>query len=159
MPRIASACFSGLVAIVRDLDPAGLAPLADPHLGLDHARIADLVGGLDRSRDGVGVPARRDRDAVLGEQLLALVLEQVHQSAEVRRSAIPSAGAYPSLAGGGNVALAIISRPASHTVAPGTAAITMPLPKLKDIKWVTTDCYGTLIDWEKGIVDAFTQGG
>ena len=33
----------------------------------------------------------------------------------------------------------------------------MPLPKLKDIKWVTTDCYGTLIDWEKGIVDAFQK--
>jgi 2-haloacid dehalogenase len=33
----------------------------------------------------------------------------------------------------------------------------MPLPKLKDIKWVTTDCYGTLIDWEKGIIDAFTK--
>jgi 2-haloacid dehalogenase len=31
----------------------------------------------------------------------------------------------------------------------------MPLPKLKDIQWVTTDCYGTLIDWEKGITDAF----
>jgi 2-haloacid dehalogenase len=31
----------------------------------------------------------------------------------------------------------------------------MPLPHLKDIKWVTTDCYGTLIDWEKGIIDAF----
>ena len=31
----------------------------------------------------------------------------------------------------------------------------MPLPKLKDIKGVTTDCYGTLIDWEKGIADAF----
>ena len=31
----------------------------------------------------------------------------------------------------------------------------MPLPKLKDITWVTTDCYGTLIDWEKGILDAF----
>ena len=30
----------------------------------------------------------------------------------------------------------------------------MPLPKLKDIKWVTTDCYGTLIDWESGIWDA-----
>ena len=30
----------------------------------------------------------------------------------------------------------------------------MPLPSLKTIKWVTTDCYGTLIDWEKGIVDA-----
>ena len=30
----------------------------------------------------------------------------------------------------------------------------MALPALKNIKWVTTDCYGTLIDWEKGIVDA-----
>src|SRR5262245_31414063 len=30
----------------------------------------------------------------------------------------------------------------------------MALPKLKDIQWVTTDCYGTLIDWEKGIGDA-----
>jgi 2-haloacid dehalogenase len=33
----------------------------------------------------------------------------------------------------------------------------MPLPKLKDIKWVTTDCYGTLIDWEKGIAEAFRK--
>src|SRR3954468_2975823 len=33
----------------------------------------------------------------------------------------------------------------------------MPLPKLKDITWVTTDCYGTLIDWEKGIIDAFKK--
>ena len=32
----------------------------------------------------------------------------------------------------------------------------MPLPKLKDINWVTVDCYGTLIDWEKGILDAFS---
>jgi 2-haloacid dehalogenase len=31
----------------------------------------------------------------------------------------------------------------------------MALPALKTIKWVTTDCYGTLIDWEKGIGDAF----
>jgi 2-haloacid dehalogenase len=31
----------------------------------------------------------------------------------------------------------------------------MPLPSLKSINWVTTDCYGTLIDWEKGIADAF----
>jgi 2-haloacid dehalogenase/putative hydrolase of the HAD superfamily len=30
----------------------------------------------------------------------------------------------------------------------------MALPALKTINWVTTDCYGTLIDWEKGIVDA-----
>ena len=33
----------------------------------------------------------------------------------------------------------------------------MALPKLKDINWVTTDCYGTLIDWEKGISDAFKK--
>jgi len=33
----------------------------------------------------------------------------------------------------------------------------MPLPKLKDIKWVTTDCYGTLIDWEKGLLEAFNK--
>ena len=33
----------------------------------------------------------------------------------------------------------------------------MPLPKLKDIKWVTTDCYGTLIDWEKGILEHSTR--
>jgi 2-haloacid dehalogenase len=31
----------------------------------------------------------------------------------------------------------------------------MPLPSLKSINWVTADCYGTLIDWEKGIADAF----
>ncbi len=30
----------------------------------------------------------------------------------------------------------------------------MPLPK--DIRWVTTDCYGTLIDWERGISEAFS---
>ncbi len=30
----------------------------------------------------------------------------------------------------------------------------MALPSLKNITWVTTDCYGTLIDWEKGIADA-----
>src|ERR671918_562612 len=29
----------------------------------------------------------------------------------------------------------------------------MPLPKRSEIQWVTTDCYGTLIDWEKGILE------
>lgn len=33
----------------------------------------------------------------------------------------------------------------------------MALPKLKDIEWVTSDCYGTLIDWERGIADAFRR--
>jgi 2-haloacid dehalogenase len=31
----------------------------------------------------------------------------------------------------------------------------MPLPK--DIKFVTFDCYGTLIDWETGVFDAFQR--
>jgi 2-haloacid dehalogenase len=33
----------------------------------------------------------------------------------------------------------------------------MALPALKTITTVTTDCYGTLIDWEKGISDAFEK--
>ncbi|HMT04329.1 MAG: HAD-IA family hydrolase [Solirubrobacterales bacterium] len=33
----------------------------------------------------------------------------------------------------------------------------MPLPSLKNIEWVTTDCYGDLIDWEKGIVGACSK--
>jgi len=35
----------------------------------------------------------------------------------------------------------------------------MPLPRevKKEAKWVTTDCYGTLIDWEKGITEAFQR--
>src|SRR2546421_9467417 len=31
----------------------------------------------------------------------------------------------------------------------------MPLPKPKNIEWVTFDVYGTLIDWETGAYDAF----
>ena len=31
----------------------------------------------------------------------------------------------------------------------------MPLPS--DIKWVTFDVYGTLIDWDKGVVEAFKR--
>jgi 2-haloacid dehalogenase/putative hydrolase of the HAD superfamily len=33
----------------------------------------------------------------------------------------------------------------------------MALPSLKTIQWVTTDCYGTLIDWEKGLSEAFKR--
>jgi 2-haloacid dehalogenase len=31
----------------------------------------------------------------------------------------------------------------------------IPRDVKKDLKWVTADCYGTLIDWEKGILEAF----
>ena len=44
---------------------------------------------------------------------------------------------------------------AAYKAHPYNAPPRMALPKLKDIKFVTTDCYGTLIDWEKGIIDAF----
>ena len=33
----------------------------------------------------------------------------------------------------------------------------VPLPKRSEIEWVTTDCYGTLIDWDKGITEAFKR--
>ena len=33
----------------------------------------------------------------------------------------------------------------------------MALPSLKTIEWVTTDCYGTLIDWERGLAEAFKR--
>ena len=68
-----------LVAVLGELDAAGLAAAADLHLRLDDARVADLVGRLDglvdRGRRGAG----RDGDAVAGEELLALVLEEVHK--------------------------------------------------------------------------------
>jgi 2-haloacid dehalogenase len=33
----------------------------------------------------------------------------------------------------------------------------MPLPKRSETEWVTADCYGTLIDWDKGISEAFRE--
>src|SRR5919106_2753469 len=33
----------------------------------------------------------------------------------------------------------------------------VPREVKKELKWVTTDYYGTLIDWEKGIVEAFRE--
>ena len=64
-----------LVTIVGDLDPSGLATTTDLHLCLDHAWVADLVGGGDRVLDCAGRPPARNGDAVACEQLLALVLE------------------------------------------------------------------------------------
>ena len=37
----------GLGAVLGELDAARLAAPADLHLGLDHHRVAELVGGLD----------------------------------------------------------------------------------------------------------------
>ena len=65
----------GFLAVVRDLDPARLAALADPHLGLDHARIADLIGGLGRGGNRVRDATVGHGHAVPGQELLALILE------------------------------------------------------------------------------------
>jgi hypothetical protein len=72
----------GLVRAVRQLHPTGLAAPAGLHLGLHHdQRVAlggelggDVAGFLRRARD----LARLHRHAVLGEQVLRLILKQVH---------------------------------------------------------------------------------
>ena len=79
MPRIASACCARLVLVLGDLDAAGLAAAADLHLRLDDAREADLLRGGDGLVDGRARAAVGHGDAVAGEELLALVLEQVHE--------------------------------------------------------------------------------
>ena len=73
-----TACSRHSSAFVGQLDAAGLAPAADLHLRLDHDGIADAVGGGDRVVDRRHRFARRHRDVVAGEELLALVLEQIH---------------------------------------------------------------------------------
>ena len=72
------ACRRDLVGVVGQLHAAGLAPAADVHLGLDDHRVADGVGGGDRLVDRLDRPTVGDRDAEAGEELLALVLEEIH---------------------------------------------------------------------------------
>ena len=78
MPRMLPACSRSLGLVGRELHAAGLAAPADQDLGLDDHRVADLGG----SRDGVLDVRHRlsggDPQSVAGEQLLALVLQQVH---------------------------------------------------------------------------------
>jgi hypothetical protein len=69
----------GLRAVVRQLDPAGLAAPADLDLRLDRHRVAELLGrlnGLGHSRGGSPVGHGH---AVLREELFALVFEEVHR--------------------------------------------------------------------------------
>ena len=113
-----------LVVVLGDLDPAGLAAAPDLHLGLDHAREADLLGG----RHGV-VRCRRaavgNRDAVLGEELLSL-----YSSRSMRRGSLSDCGGHGRE-----------GRRERRDLPLGIIPRRMPLPN-KNIKWVTTDCYG-----------------
>ena len=65
----------GLRAVLRDLDPAGLAAAADLHLRLDDAGIPDLVGRGDGLLDGGGGGAAGHWHPMPGEELLALIFE------------------------------------------------------------------------------------
>ena len=68
----------GLGAVVGQLDAAGLAAAADLDLGLDHHGVAELLGRGHGRFDGLGGPSLGHGHAVLGEELLALVFEEVH---------------------------------------------------------------------------------
>ena len=72
----------GLVRAVRQLHPAGLAPSAGLHLRLHHdQRVAlggELGGDIARFVGGARDLARLHGHAVLGEQVLRLILKQVH---------------------------------------------------------------------------------
>ena len=67
-----------LALVGGELDAAGLAAPADQDLRLDDDRVADRVGRRDRVLDARHRLAGGDLQAVAGEQLLALVLQQVH---------------------------------------------------------------------------------
>ena len=71
---------AGLVGVGGELDAAGLAPTAHVHLGLDHHRVAEPLGGGDGLVHGERHLTGRDRDAVAREELLALVFEEVHRA-------------------------------------------------------------------------------
>ena len=75
MPRIASEWVRASSTFEAILIPPALPRLPIRHLRLDHARIADLLGGRDRVIDGRSVLAHGRGHAVLGEELFALVLE------------------------------------------------------------------------------------
>ncbi len=88
IPRMFWACSRSLGLVVGQLHSTGLAAPADQHLGLDDDRVAHLVRGRHSVLDGGHGLACRHLQPVAGEQLLALVLEQVH----VRRETLADGG-------------------------------------------------------------------
>ncbi len=70
--------LAGLGGVVGQLDAAGLATPTHLHLRLHHHRIADPVGDGDGVVHGGGGIAGRHGDPVAREELLALVLVEIH---------------------------------------------------------------------------------
>ncbi len=71
-----------LVPGLRELDPPGLAATAGEHLRLHHRRVAELVRRRTRAGRIDREAAVRDRDPVLPEELLPLVLVEVQSARE-----------------------------------------------------------------------------
>ena len=65
-------------ASLAQLDAAGLAAAAHLHLRLDHHRVADAIGDRDGVIDRGHRLAGRYGDPVAREELLALVLVEIH---------------------------------------------------------------------------------
>jgi len=80
--------------------------------------------------------ARRHGHVVAGEQLLALVLEEIHRWR-------PCTLEQPRICQPGR----------RHPAFTWHYAPAMAIPKT--VSFVTFDVYGTLIDWETGVYDAF----
>ena len=67
-----------LALVGGELHAAGLAATADQHLRLHDHRVADLVGRVHGVLHARHRLALGDAQSVAGEQLLALVFQQVH---------------------------------------------------------------------------------
>ena len=76
----------GVSGVVGELDAARLAAPAGQNLSLDDDRPADLLGGRARLLGGRGEAAFGNGDAEAREELLALVLVEIH-----RRGTLPAA--------------------------------------------------------------------
>ena len=79
-------CLSS-IGCVGELHAAGLATAADLHLRLHDDGAADLACGLVRRSTRRAHLARGDRNMVLSEQVLGLVLVQVHAESTPYRKA------------------------------------------------------------------------
>ena len=84
--------YLGLVGSGGELDAAGLAAPAGQHLGLDDDRSTELLGRLSRLGRRLGDAPIGDGDAEAAEELLALMLVEVHRAASLRVCSRSSTG-------------------------------------------------------------------
>src|SRR6202020_1700876 len=88
-PEDALGFFEGLIRALGQLHAAGLAAAAGLHLRLHH-NLGDAVGrkgggDLPRLLGSVGDLVSQHRNAVLSEEFLSLILEQVHWGSDLGR--------------------------------------------------------------------------